>query len=59
MKLNMSYSLCASVTLWACTASISSRWASAWATCWASNLRKSAYNIPPAMFKQCKDKVDV
>jgi hypothetical protein len=59
MKLNMSCILYASAALWACTASISSRWASAWATCWASNLCKSAYNIPPAMFKQCKYKVDV
>ena len=59
MKLNMSCSLCASAALLACTASISSQWASAWAACWASNLRKSAYNIPPAMFKQCKGKVDV
>ena len=29
MKLNMSCSLCVSAALWACTASISSRWASA------------------------------
>ena len=59
MKLNMSCSLCASTALWACTTSISSRWAFAWAAYWASNLRKSACNIPLAMFKQCKGKVDV